>query len=200
MDRTMKNTDKADRFFEQDGPWQAGLNELRRIVHTTGLNEEVKWGHPCYTHRGGNVVMIIATKGYFGLWFHKGALLADAKKLLSQSDTLTQGLRQMRFTDVAAVRKATADIKAYLHEAALLEEQGVKVIMKAVSAADMPAEWKEATKATPGLQKAFNALTPGRQRAYAAHFGNAKQSTTRASRIARSVDRILAGKGLDAPA
>lgn len=197
MDRTMSQAEKADRFFEKDSPWQAGLNELRRIVRATGLAEEVKWGAPCYTHKGRNVVMIIATKGYFGLWFYKGSLLKDAKKLLSQADTKTQGLRQMRFTELPTVRKGEAHIKAYIHEAALLEEQGAKVVMKAVSAADMPAEWKQATKATPGLQKAFSALTPGRQRAYMAHFTNAKQSSTRTARIEKSVDLILAGKGMD---
>ena len=186
-----------EHFFEPEASWSDGMNELRRIVRGTGLAEEVKWGHPCYTHQGRNVVMIIPTKGYFGLWFYKGALLKDPKKLLSQADGKTQGLRQMRFTEVATVRKAAAHIKAYVQEAVLLEERGAKVVMKQVTAQDMPAEWRAKTKAVPGLQKAFNALTPGRQRAYMVHFAGAKQASTRIARIEKFVDHILAGKGMD---
>lgn len=196
----MSRPASADRFFEKDSPWSDGLKELRRIVAGTGLTEAVKWGHPCYTHQGRNVVMIIATKSYFGLWFYKGSLLKDTKKLLSRADTKTQGLRQMRFTETAAVRKAEAHIKAYVQEAALLEEQGAKVVMKAVTLQDMPAEWRSKAKEVPGLQQAFDALTPGRQRTYAAHFGGAKQSSTRMARIEKHLERILAGKGLDDPA
>lgn len=123
--------------------------------------------------------------------------MKDPKKLLIQSDTKTQGLRQLRFTDVAAVRKAAPTIKAYVQEAALLEEQGAKVVMKKVGTQDMPVEWRAKAKAVPGLQKAFNALTPGRQRAYMVHFAGAKQASTRIARIEKFVDHILTGKGMD---
>ena len=193
----MTSAERIEAFFAQDGPWKAGLNALRRIMRARGLTEELKWGHPYYYHRGHKVVMIVATKGYYGLWFDKGSLLKDKARLLVQADAKTQGLRQMRFTDMAGLRKASEDIKAYVQEAVLLEEQGAKVVMKHVTAQDMPVEWRAKTKAVHGLQKAFNALTPGRQRTYLAHFGGAKQASTRIARIDKFTKHILAGKGLD---
>lgn len=195
----MTTDPRADRYFAQGSPWAEGLLELRRLVLATGLHETVKWGAPCYTHHGRNVVMIIATKGYFGLWFSKGSLLKDPGEILHRADPKTQGLRQMRFNDVGSVRKSERLIAAYVHEAILLEELGAKVVMKPVTAKDLPTEWAHFVKTTPGLQKAFDALTPGRKREYLAYFSSAKRAATRQARIAKCMERIMAGKGPDEP-
>jgi uncharacterized protein YdeI (YjbR/CyaY-like superfamily) len=47
------------------------------------------------------------------------------------------------------------------------------------------------------LKTAFDALTPGRQRAYILYFSAAKQSKTQESRVEKYTQKILDGKGLN---
>lgn len=188
---------KVDWYFNKDGPWQECYAKLREIALDSGLSEELKWGHPCYTLKGKNVFLIHGFKEYCALLFHKGALLKDDQRIMVQQTENVQSARQIRFTSLAQIKKMARTIALYMQEAIELEKAGAKVEMKSTEEFAMPAEFAAKLKAMPALKKAFNALTPGRQRGYLLHFSSAKQSGTREARIAKNIDRILAGKGLD---
>ncbi len=184
-------------FFAKETPWQEAFGLLRDIALDSGLTEELKWGHPCYTLHGKNVFLMHGFKDYCALLFHKGALLKDPKKILVQQTANVQSARQIRFTSAEQIVRMTPVLKTYIREAIALEKAGKQVELKKTTEFAMPAEFAEALKEIPGLKKAFQALTPGRQRGYLLHFAGAKQAKTREARIAKHVDRILAGKGLD---
>jgi uncharacterized protein YdeI (YjbR/CyaY-like superfamily) len=166
------------------------------LVLDAGLTEECKWGVPCYTINGGNVVIIHSFKEYCALLFFKGALLKDAKGLLIQQTENVQAGRQLRFTDVRDIVKLKTTIKAYLQEAIAVEKAGLKVAMKPTAEFAMPDEFQAKLDESPALKTAFEALTPGRQRAYLLHFAAAKQAKTREARIEKCTPQILNGKGL----
>lgn len=176
--------------------WQAELAALRALVLASGLTEECKWGVPCYTFEGGNVVIIHSFKEYCGLLFFKGALLKDPKGILIQQTENVQAARQLRFTDVRDIVALKATITAYLQEAIAVEKAGLKVSMKPTAEFAMPEEFQAKLDASPALKTAFEALTPGRQRGYLLHFAAAKQSKTREARIEKCTPQILNGKGL----
>jgi uncharacterized protein YdeI (YjbR/CyaY-like superfamily) len=176
--------------------WQAELAALRALVLASGLTEECKWGVPCYTFKQGNVVLIHSFKDYCALLFFKGALLKDAKGILIQQTENVQAARQLRFTDVREITKLKTTISAYLQEAIAVEKAGLKVSMKPTAEFAMPIEFQAKLEEFPSLKTAFEALTPGRQRAYLLHFGAAKQAKTREARIEKCMPQILSGKGL----
>jgi uncharacterized protein YdeI (YjbR/CyaY-like superfamily) len=180
--------------------WAAELAALRALVLEAGLTEECKWGVPCYTfgddEKRGNVVIIHSFKEYCALLFFKGVLLKDPKGILIQQTENVQGARQLRFTDVREIVALKATIKAYLQEAIAVEKAGLKVSMKPTAEFAMPEEFQAKLDASPDLKTAFEALTPGRQRAYLLHFAAAKQSKTREARIEKCTPQILNGKGL----
>jgi uncharacterized protein YdeI (YjbR/CyaY-like superfamily) len=176
--------------------WAAELAALRALVLEAGLTEECKWGVPCYTFEKGNVVIIHSFKEYCALLFFKGALLKDTKGILIQQTKNVQLARQLRFTDVRDIVAMKATIKAYLQEAIAVEKAGLKVAKKETAEFAMPEEFQAKLDASPALKTAFEALTPGRQRAYLLHFAAAKQSKTREARIEKCTPQILNGKGL----
>lgn len=176
--------------------WAAELAALRALVLEAGLTEDCKWGVPCYTVNGGNVVLIHSFKEYCALLFIKGALLKDAKGILIQQTENVQGGRQLRFTDVRDIVMLKTTIKAYLQEAIAVEKAGLKVDMKATAEFTMPEEFRAKLYESPALKTAFEAPTPGRQRGYLLHFAAAKQSKTREARIEKCTPQILNGKGL----
>jgi len=188
---------KVDWFFNKAKKWQEEYDRLRTIVLDCGLTEELKWGCPCYTFEGSNVVLIHGFKEYCALLFMKGALLKDAKGILIQQTENVQVARQIRFTDIEEIVHLEATLKSYIKEAIKLEKAGVKAPMKKTSEFKMPVEFKNVLDETPALKKAFNALTPGRQRGYLLYFSSAKQAKTREARIEKYMPRILKGKGLE---
>jgi uncharacterized protein YdeI (YjbR/CyaY-like superfamily) len=175
--------------------WKKELQVLRQLLLASGLKEELKWGVPCYTHKGKNVLIIAAFKDNFTLSFFKGALLKDKMKVLEKPGENSQAGRVIRFTDTKQIQKIEETLLAYIFEAMEIEEAGKKVISKPLSDYPMPAEFKAKLKAMPSLKKAFEALTPGRQKAYLLYFGEAKQSATREARIEKYMVKILSGKG-----
>lgn len=190
----------VDFYFTKAKKWQEELKALRSIVLGCGLNEGLKWGVPCYTFENdkisGNIVLIHAFKDYCAVLFFKGALLKDAKGILVQQTKNVQSARQIRFTNVQQISELTAALKAYIAEAIDVEKAGLKVPKKATTEFAMPEEFQAKLDASPALKTAFEALTPGRQRAYLLHFAAAKQSKTREARIAKCMPQILVGKGL----
>ena len=188
---------KVEWFFAKEGPWQECYTQLRELALESGLAEELKWGHPCYTLKEKNVFLIHGFKAYCALLFHKGALLKDDHKLLVQQTANVQSARQIRFTSERQIKDLAPVIRSYMQQAIALEQAGDQVLLKKTAEFDMSAEFAKAMKQMPELKKAFHALTPGRQRGYLLFFGGAKQSKTREARIENHVDRILAGKGLN---
>ena len=188
---------KVNWFFDKDTPWKESYEKLRIIVLDCGLTEELKWGCPCYTINKKNVVLIHGFKDYCALLFHKGALLKDEEGILVQQTENVQSARQIRFKGLHEIVKLERLLRTHIHEAVEVEKAGLKVALKKTSGFQMPEEFGLKLKALPALKNAFNALTPGRQRGYLLHFSAAKQSKTRAARIEKNVDRIMAGKGLE---
>ena len=188
---------KADFFFDKPGQWQEAFRRLRSIILETGLTEELKWGCPCYTFNGANVVLIHGFKEYCALLFHKGVLLKDPEKILIQQTKNVQSARQIRFQEVGDIEALAASIKNYVYEAVEVEKAGLKVEMKKTKDFDVPEEFKTLLDGDPELKKAFESLTPGRQRAYLFHFSQPKQSKTRVSRIEKAIPHIFDGKGLN---
>lgn len=188
---------KVDAYVRSEKTWRAETEKLRAILLATELTEELKWGHPCYTLNGANVVLIHSFKGYTALLFFKGALLKDPRHLLIQQTENVQAGRQLRFTSASEITKAASTIKTYVQEAIAVEKAGLKVVMKKTSDFAVPEEFQSKLRAMPKLKTAFEALTPGRQRAYLYHFSQAKQSATRAARVEKYIPQILRGKGID---
>ncbi len=173
--------------------WQTEIAELQRILSGFDLKVECKWGKPCYTLDGKNVVIIQGFKEYCALGFFQGALLKDPKKLLVQLGQVQAG-RVMKFTSAKEMAAKAATIKAYVREATAAAKAGRKVETKPRKL-PVPEELKEKFRNDPRFKRAFEALTPGRQRGYLYHFAGAKQSTTRAARIERAMPAIFAGRG-----
>ncbi|MCI0751635.1 MAG: YdeI family protein [Flammeovirgaceae bacterium] len=188
---------KVDWFFNKATRWQEAYDRLRMIVLDVGLTEELKWGCPCYTFEGSNIVLIHGFKDYCALLFHKGALLKDPRKIMIQQTENVQAARQIRFNHVDQIVDMESVLKSYIKEAIKIEKAGVKVPLKKTSEFKMPVEFKHVLEATPALKNAFSALTPGRQRGYLLYFSSAKQSKTRESRIEKCMPKILKGKGLE---
>jgi uncharacterized protein YdeI (YjbR/CyaY-like superfamily) len=186
----------VDFFFVKAKSWAVEYACLREIVLASELHEELKWGKPCYTLGGQNVVLIHGFKNYCALLFMKGALLQDAGGLLVQQTEHVQAGRQLRFTGLAQINAQRDVIAAYVAEAVALEKSGAKVEMKK-AIGELPEELAAAFAASDKLKQAFVALTPGRQRGYILYFSAAKQAKTRAARVDKEAQRILAGLGLD---
>lgn len=188
---------KVDFYFNKPGTWQEEIKDLRNIALACHLTEDLKWGCPCYTYEGKNIVLIHVFKEYCALLFFKGSLLKDPKKILIQQTENVQVPRQMRFTSLKEIEKLSATIKAYIFEAVKVEESHVRVELKKTKEYTIPEEFQNVLDENKVLKKAFESLTPGRQRGYLLHFSSAKQSKTRMARIEKYAQHILDGKGLD---
>ena len=170
---------------------------MRTIALDCGLTEELKWGKPCYTFQENNIVLIHGFKEYCALLFFKGALLKDAKGILIQQTKNVQAARQIRFTQVRDIDKLKTALKGYIREAIKVEKAGWKVDFKKSSEFEIAEELQKKLDKMPALKTAFEALTPGRQRAYLLYFSSPKQSKTRESRVEKCIPQILEGKGLN---
>lgn len=188
---------KVDWFFNKTSKWQEAYSALRILMIGSGLTEELKWGCPCYTNGKSNIVLIHGFKDYCALLFMQGALLKDTKGILIQQTENVQAVRQMRFKNIDEIVKIKSTIKSYVKEALALDKAGIKVELKKTIEFKMPEEFKTVLVDMPELNKAFKALTPGRQRGYLLYFSAPKQVKTREARIEKYLPHILEGKGLD---
>jgi len=188
---------KVDWYFDKERPWQAEIKRLRRIILDCHLIEELKWGSPCYTFERKNIVLIHVFRDYCAVLFFKGALLKDGAGILTQQTENVQAPRQMRFTSITEINAKAGKLRDYIFEAVEIEEKGLKIPMKKTEAFACPEEFKQRLTENPELKKAFESLSPGRQRAYLLHFSSAKQAKTRIARIDKYLPEILAGKGMN---
>ena len=186
---------KVDAYLERETTWQAEFTALRTIIRDFGLSEDFKWGHPCYALDKTNIVLMHGFKEYCALLFFKGALMKDPSGILIQQTENVQAARQIRFTSAEEIKRMANSLKSYIQEAIEVEKAGLKVEFK--KEFEIPAELQVKLDERPDLKKAFEALTPGRQRAYILHVSGAKQAKTREARIEKCIPQILDGKGLD---
>src|SRR6476659_5161595 len=175
--------------------WDAEIAAMRRVLVGLGMTEECKWGKPTYTLDGKNIVIMQGFKEYFGLGFFQGALLKDPKKVLVQLGQIHAG-RVMKFTSAKEIAAKAATIKAYVREAIAVEKAGLRMKPKTTADLPVPEELSERFRKDPRFKRAFEALTPGRQRSYLYHFAAAKQSATRTARIEKAMPAIFEGKGV----
>jgi len=188
---------KVDAFLGKAQKWREEFEKLRSIMLDCGLTEEFKWRVPCYTFQEKNIVLMHGFKEYCALLFVKGALLSDPKGILVQQTENTQAARQIRFTNVQEIVEMEPILRAYTYEAIEAEKAGLKVDLKETTEFTIPEEFQNKLDEIPALKTAFETLTPGRQRAYILYFSAPKQSKTRESRVEKSMQRILNGKGLN---
>ncbi|MCZ2473185.1 DUF1801 domain-containing protein [Aquirufa ecclesiirivi] len=187
---------KVDAFLVKLDKWQAELSLLRSLLLVMGLEEDLKWSSPCYSHEKSNLVILQGFKEYFAILFFKGVLLTDTGKIFSKPGENTQSSRQIRFTHLEDILSKETLIKAYIQEAIEVEKSGAKVTLKKIEEYVVPDEFQNAMEEDDALKTAFARLTPGRQRMYLTHFAEAKQEATRIARIEKNKNRILMGKGL----
>ncbi len=188
---------EVDWYFAKPEKWQKEIMMLRSIALACGLAEELKWGCPCYTFEGANIVLIHVFKDYCAYLFFKGALLHNDDGILIQQTKNVQAARQARFTNLHEVADKETLLTAYIYEAIEVEKAGLKVELKKTSEFSMPEEFQKKLDEDKVLETAFKRLTPGRQRAYLLYFSQPKQVKTREARIEKSIQLILAGKGLN---
>jgi uncharacterized protein YdeI (YjbR/CyaY-like superfamily) len=188
---------KVEAYFNKASKWKVEMEELRRILLGCNLTEEMKWGKPCYTFQNSNVVLILGFKEYCALGFLRGSLLKDDKGLLMIAGENSQAMRQIRFTALHEITEKEILLKGYIREAVEVEKKGLKVDFIKSRRLIFPEEFQTRLDEVPGLKTAFEALTPGRQRAYNLYFAAPKQSSTRISRIEKCMVQILSGKGLN---
>jgi uncharacterized protein YdeI (YjbR/CyaY-like superfamily) len=184
-------------YFDKEAKWGKVIREMREIALECGLTEELKWGCPCYTLEGNNIVLIHVFKEYCAYLFFKGAIVKDPKGILVQQTKNVQAARQIRFTNVNEIIKLRSTLKSYIKDAIKIEKAGSKVVLKKTKDFSMPAEFKSSLEKDNKLNKAFHALTPGRQRGYLLFFSAPKNSETREARIEKYKKAILSGKGLN---
>lgn len=185
---------KVDAYVRRAKNWQAEIQKLRSILLDCRLDEELKWGKPCFLYEGRNLAIIQPFKEHCSLMFFKGALFRDPYGLLRSQGENTQSAMRLEFAGTDQIRKTV--VKAYVKQAIAVEKAGLKVDFKAKRELELPEELTEILNRAPKLAEAFHALTPGRRRGYVLHFTGAKQSKTRTARIERCIPKILAGKGM----
>jgi uncharacterized protein YdeI (YjbR/CyaY-like superfamily) len=188
---------KVDALLRGLKKWREEFEALRTIVLDCGLTEDFKWYQACYTAGDKSIVLIHGFKEYCALLFFKGALMKDPKGILIQQTENVQSARQIRFTSPVEIARLGPVLKAYIREAIGVEKAGLEVKKKTTADFKVPGEFQAKLDGSPALKRAFEALTPGRQRAYLFYFAGAKQSQTRESRIEKWLPQILKGKGIN---
>ena len=188
---------KVDKFLNRTEVWREEFEKLRSILLDCNLTEEFKWGNPCYTYHNSNIVLIHGFKEYCALLFFKGALLNNDRGILIRQSENVQSARQIRFTNIQEINSLETELKACIYEAIEVEKAGLKVNFKKTTEFAVAEEFQNKLDEIPALKMAFEALTPGRKRAYLLYFSSPKQSKTRESRVEKCIPQILRGKGLN---
>ena len=188
---------EVDEYINTAQAWQQEIKRLRKLVLDCGLTEEWKWNQPCYTYQGKNILIISGFKNYCALNFFKGALLQDPEHLLVKAGPNQQSARQIRFINLNQIDKLKTSLKRYILDAIDVEKAGLKINFKKASDYVFPEELNEKFSEIPTLKRAFESLTPGRQKAYLLHFSGAKHAKTREARVIKYIPRILDGKGIN---
>ncbi len=189
----MAGNPEVDAYIARSQKWPTEITALRPVLLGSALSEEIKWGKPCYSHEGRNIVIVQEMKDFLALMFFKGALLDDADGVLESQGPNSRSARRMCFTSVADVDRLSGTIRAYVGEAIEVEDAGLE--MGPAPDLVLVEELQRRLDDDPALEAAFDALTPGRRREYNLYFSDAKQAATRQARVAKYAQKILDGKG-----
>ncbi len=191
MARTTRS--KVDAYIDRSTKWPEVMTRLRPILAGCGLTEEIKWGKPCFSQDGHNIVIFQEMKEFLALMFCKGALLSDPDGILEEQGPNSRSALRICFRSIDDANRLADTVKAYVEEAIDVEEAGLQVAPAPVL--PPPEELQNRLETDPAFKAAFEALTPGRQREYNLYFSDAKQSKTRNARVDKYAPKILAGKG-----
>lgn len=190
----MANHSAVDGYVARSERWPDAIRALRPLLLDCGLDEELKWGKPCYRHGGKNIAIIQEMKGFLALMFFKGVLLEDPDGILQDVGPNSRSARRVCFRSADEVTAHAASVRSLVDRAVAVEEEGLEI--ESAPEADLVAELQRRLDADPELRAGFESLTPGRRREYNLHIGGAKRAETREKRIDQHVERIRAGKGL----
>lgn len=193
----MNPNTKVDAYIHQSDQWSKEIERVRRILDETSVEEDFKWGAPCYTAENAVIATLNRFKDYLGLGFWKGVFLSDEQHLLERHGEHSQSVRVLKLRSLEDIERLEVDIRRFIDEAIQVEKAGFKVDKSEKESIPIPSELEDAFRDNAGLQEAFESLSPGRQRAYLIFFTGAKQSQTRRSRIDKHIDRILDGLGMN---
>jgi len=188
---------RVDVFMKKTTTWREEYEILRELAIATGLEEDLKWGQPCYTLNGKNIFLLHSFKEYIAVFFMKGVVMKDPKSILIQQTPNVQAGRQIRFKNLEEIVKAKKVIKAYMAEAIAVEEAGIEVPLKKAAPVEIPKDIAAAMKKVPGLTVAFKKLTLSCQKEYMLYFDGAKKEETRISRVEKYAEKILSGKRMN---
>jgi len=176
--------------------WPEELNNLRGLILELGLEEEIKWGFPCYTLNGKNILMLAPFKDNCAISFFKGALLKE-NPILEKSGENSNTFRLIRFQGMEKINQEKDTIRLIIQEAIEIEKSGKKLPKTDYSSIEIPVELENAFEDDHIFKAAFKSLTPGRQRGYILHFSQPKQAQTKMNRIEKCKPAIFNGKGLN---
>ncbi|MBT8265269.1 MAG: YdeI/OmpD-associated family protein [Bacteroidia bacterium] len=192
----MEKIGSIEEYIEKHENYSEALIELRKIINSTELEETIKWNIPTYTINNKNVIGIGAFKHHFGIWFFNGVFLKDDEKLLRNAqDGKTKAMRQMIFKSIDDINKNL--VLKYVKEA--IENQKAGKVIKADRTKKktvIPTELDTEFKKDSDLKKAFEGLSPYKQREYCDHISSAKREATKISRLEKIKPMILNGAGL----
>jgi len=191
-------SEKIEAYYEQEHPFRNGIGKLRELALATALTETFKWQFPTYTLNGKNVLAICRFKGHFGIWFFNGVFLSDPKNILQNAqEGKTQAMRHWKFKTLEEID--TKLVSAYMKEAIANEQKGIRLAPKKKQpiVLILPPELISSFKKNTSLQKAFDTLSPSKQKEYAEYISTAKRLQTKESRLAKIIPMILDKKGLN---
>lgn len=192
----MNRANSVDQYIRQCSQWRDELAALRDVLRTTKLKEEIKWGAPCYTHNGKNVVGVGGFKSYFGLWFHQGALFDDdIDVLINAQDGKTKALRQWRMTSASEIKPSI--IKRYVNASIRHVDAGYAIKADKNRAVVVPPELQKALRLQKGAAGAYRDLRLGLRREFADYVSSAKRDETKQRRIGKVLAHISSGTGLN---
>ena len=195
--RMRKTYLSVDHYLHDQPIWQEALGALVDLLRQEDVEETIKWSTPVYMYRGSNILGLGAFKHHCTLSFFHGALLSDAEGVLLKPGENTQAGRWIKFCHAEEVHKMAPILKTYIQEAIDVARAGHKIEMKTVDEYAVPKELQSELSQDPSFEEAWNALTPGRRRAYLLFFDSAKQSATKTDRILKYRPRMLQGKGIN---
>jgi uncharacterized protein YdeI (YjbR/CyaY-like superfamily) len=190
----MQDFQDVDAYIDATDQWPQEITALRTLLRTSGLDETIKWGKPCYLLGDANVVLVQEFADHLALMFFKGVLLQDPADVLEDQGPNSHAAKRLTFRSVDDVTRRAAVVTTYVAEAIALEQAGTALPPRPTE--ELALELRERLAGDPELAAAFHELTPGRQRAYNLHVSGAKQASTRDRRVDNIIPRILAGKGL----
>lgn len=193
----MKSSKSVEEYIEGLTSRKEEISLLRDIILSTGLDEGIKWGAPCYSYQGKNVAGLAAFKSYAGIWFFQGGLLEDKNGyLINAQEGVTKAMRQWRFASVDEIR--SSPVADYIYESIENFRQGNFIRPGSKSQDfDIPEDLATAIEKETMLVNVWNSFAPSHRREYAAYVAEAKREETKLRRIEKVLGMLRNKQGLN---